>query len=105
MHKQVAVQETEADKGVRLNERRRQIQGREAGRRQAAHPQRKRSEVPDAVNEAEAEDEASVVAAQPVERPLDTRPPARDAEEKRGTPAAANPEIELIPGKAAEPRG
>src|SRR5205085_1269607 len=64
-----------------------------------------RREVADTVNEAERQDEPGVVALQPAQRGFDPVTPARVAVEQPHAKIAAEPEIALVAGEAAQPSG
>src|SRR5690348_15388320 len=70
-----------------------------------ADAERKGREVPHAVDEAEGQDEAGVVAVEPGERAVDALAPQRLPRQKPDAEMPADPEIGLVAGETAERRG
>src|SRR6266851_4266907 len=81
-----------------------EIQAEKAIPLDCAQTQRERREIAHAINEAERQDEPGIVALEPAQGAIDAVAPAREAIEQFDSELAAEPEIELVAGKAAKPR-
>src|SRR6266542_1165891 len=93
----------DADKARRPDPSGDEVQPQEAVPADRTHPQRKGREIAHAIDEPERQDEAGIVAFEPMERRVDAVAPARKAVEQSSAEPAAEPEIALVAAEAAEP--
>src|ERR1051326_4196087 len=99
----VPEEEPNRDKRCRPQARGEEIQPQETLPFDGAETKRKGRKVAYTVDKAERQDEAGVVALQPVQRRIDPVPPPRETVEQANPELAAQPEIALIAREAPEP--